>query len=1042
MPINKSIPSLEKEMDVTQQKIDETKGSLTSAGAYGGVDIPTFKTTSRESTLKGLQSKYQSLYDQRQKAKWYPETKVPATTKSEATTDPGWIGKGLDALSFGNRLMVGGVAHAFGQGDSGSLVGDMWDNATTHKKYMGDVLKTAGVPGPIAAVGGFAGDVLLDPVNWATAGSASLVGAVGKGAMKAGMKGATAGAVSNLARKAATVGRILPGVKSTETFATLAERSKTLGAEYKTLVGEGAYDFLKPTALERGWDSVKEGLGEVVDATVKEFPKTKSFFDALPYHPERWVNNQKVLQDLKAEYGEDLAGLAGGGENLASKGYKSYFDGTIKTLGEVNSKDLEAHIKYYNEQIKLPSMSRDKAIEELATDLDEAMHIVKNPEAFIAVDGQEVSRRLLAEAVKESNRKLGVKVLEKDIPGQIKEIENLAKDVTKVPFTGTGASSYDNAMAKFYKYRAGNLGGGRAAVSGKVIMDGYKNIMDVFRFSKVAASTTALANAVMGNAVFSHMIGEHVWDPQYWKRLKQVYDLYSGAPGSNKIMNEIIMSAPNSELLRESLEKNLSAFRLMTGGYPSFLKAGTQDVAMTSRALIEKTAKQKGWALNEEDLAKVEEIMADAKKFGLSDEEFQALGLGGLSKRGERGGLDLYKQRVTEGGYSSAGKKGTGLLTTELEGSALANVMRKIAEKSVSTSGATRAGYKALNVVANKLPNAFEKTDQVFKLTSFIRSTVDGYSAEQLQKMRGFIKIDPTDLHAIQDEATGGLRYTLTPDKAMELAQVTFMNYAAMPSAVKIMRNLPLVGSPFASFIYANAIKTGSTVIHNPMAFNKLTYALNEFGGSKTPLERQAIYNPQSSGYKYYGYLGQPGMYRVPFIDDNPVYVNFASAIPAMSMNMFAPDQMKYEVKGLDTETMNAINRSGLFSDPVGQLFKNYVLQPVILRDSILLRGGFGQPLYPVDATALEKAGYATRDVAEGLVPGSAALPLAVGASLTGIPREAVPLYGARKLMGAFKGQTPLGISGKEPATSRTARAVLGQVGVPVQAPVKTEYNK
>jgi hypothetical protein len=341
------------------------------------------------------------------------------------------------------------------------------------------------------------------------------------------------------------------------------------------------------------------------------------------------------------------------------------------------------------------------------------------------------------------------------------------------------------------------------------------------------------------------------------------------------------------------------------------------------------------------------------------------------------------------------------------------------------------------------MPNGFESIDQIFKTTSFIRSTVDGYTEAQIRKMRTFIKLEKDDI--FEQIVDGSPRFVLTPDKALELAQVTFMNYAAMPAAIKMIRSIPLVGSPFASFVYANAAKTGSTFVHNPTAFNKISYALNEFGGTKSPLEKTAIYDSSNPSNQYYSYLGKPGMYKVPFITDNPVYVNFASMVPPLSMNMFAPETSNYATPGFPESVMNVLNKSTLMGDPVGQLLKNYVVQPMLLRDELMLRGAFGQALFPSDATTAEKIAYAARDTAEAFVPGVASFPVGIAAGLaekTGIgpDPEWLPLYKARKTARSVMGENVMGISGKEPVMSRVAREAAGAVGVPVQSPLNIGY--
>jgi hypothetical protein len=109
----------------------------------------------------------------------------------------------------------------------------------------------------------------------------------------------------------------------------------------------------------------------------------------------------------------------------------------------------------------------------------------------------------------------------------------------------------------------------------------------------------------------------------------------------------------------------------------------------------------------------------------------------------------------------------------------------------------------------------------------------------------------------------------------------------------------------------------------------------------------------------------------------------------------------------------------------------------------------FGQPLYTKDAGLAEKAGRFTRSLVDPIVPG-ALTPLGVGAQKLILPEnvpgtempinEFMPSYRWRKLSNAIEGKTSVGVTGKEPALSRSIRAGLGIVGVPVQTPVPFTY--
>jgi hypothetical protein len=117
------------------------------------------------------------------------------------------------------------------------------------------------------------------------------------------------------------------------------------------------------------------------------------------------------------------------------------------------------------------------------------------------------------------------------------------------------------------------------------------------------------------------------------------------------------------------------------------------------------------------------------------------------------------------------------------------------------------------------------------------------------------------------------------------------------------------------------------------------------------------------------------------------------------------------------------------------------MIQPLILGEAIRPQGQFGQPLYPIDASGIEKTGYGVRSIGEAFTPNI----WSYGGLLSGLvaPEEItnlVPSYRWRQLSLAEKGESQLGISGKEPALSRTIRTLLQTSGVPIQAPVNTSF--
>ena len=214
----------------------------------------------------------------------------------------------------------------------------------------------------------------------------------------------------------------------------------------------------------------------------------------------------------------------------------------------------------------------------------------------------------------------------------------------------------------------------------------------------------------------------------------------------------------------------------------------------------------------------------------------------------------------------------------------------------------------------------------------------------------------------------GQYLYRLTPEKATELTNLIHVNYAAMPAAVKVLRSLPIIGAPFFSFQYAMATKLGQTLLSNPAAINKVAFGMHEVAGSKTPLEKEALKTP------YYQYLNNPGMLKLPFFQENPLYVNVASLIPYYNMNMFQPSNRKYD-STLGSQLTSVLDKLPLMKDPVGQTIFDYFIQPMILKDSNEVpQGQYGEPLYPQNTSALGRLGYAARGLTDSFLPSTSAI--------------------------------------------------------------------
>ena len=89
-----------------------------------------------------------------------------------------------------------------------------------------------------------------------------------------------------------------------------------------------------------------------------------------------------------------------------------------------------------------------------------------------------------------------------------------------------------------------------------------------------------------------------------------------------------------------------------------------------------------------------------------------------------------------------------------------------------------------------------------------------------------------------------------------------------------------------------------------------------------------------------------------------------------------------------------------------------------------------GSPLYPINATGVDKAFYAGRGLADSLFPAAAA---PVGLVLPSAYAKYYPGYRTRQMSYGKAQENQLGIPGSETSASRAIRNVLGYLGIPLE---------
>ena len=1044
------LSNLSQQIEKLKKEAGEHESSLLSASS--SFSSPSKSDLAHQQELERLQKSIRKLTDEKLRAQWYPPTDPAKEAADVSGVKPlGLMGSAIDWISRPLYAVAGVAKHFTDEGEE-SLGKTVVENILREKSTFSGILRNQGVPSAISMPLGFALDVAMDPINWATIGTAAMIPRLAMGAYKGVKAGSVAKGVSVAARsgaleKATTAGRLAgfvsPGVLKSETFGTLAKKSLATTKEWQKFSG------ITPEKLvmERGFGvgTWRVGLDNALDKAEEASPAFKKFRDYFSYTRENrnWTRDARIRDVLIDEFGPriDMTGAIAArrrGESIEPFLQEAERIREATPWGPELDFDIDLNLR--GAELSSTKAEIDRGIQEMAglnlenlprmvtEGVDSTADLLKNPSLGKTFDPVENSRRLAGE-----------------IAGYDMSLEELEKIARAGGLGETGVNWFDKMMAgiREAKYLQYNKGDDDVINYGKKILDRYHQGMGIFRVAKVAASPTAWTNAVVGNLFMNHM-GVGDLTAGFLRRLRQARDFYKDKPNSWAVLDNLFMNAQGSAIT-DSLRANKSAVRTMMGNIPVGKSALSSSRATSERVLSALkdagmvSSKTKVDDLIKEIKAAETELVSRgdellSKKAGtvLSKEVAREAGL-----RGTEGGLavawEAFDEAKKTGKKISRADMPTGMMGSELfTEDAAREMFRFIKEKAANNPNSL--AWRGLNLLLNEAPSGYEKIDQTYKLASFIRSTVDGYSEKQLRRVRHLVQIDPEDF--IEYATKGGqYRYRLAPEKALELSNVLYLNYAAMPAAVRVLRNFPILGSPFASFMYGMATKTGQTMVYNPSAFSKVAFAIQDFGGTPSPFEKKALEGP------YYSYLKQPGMFRVPFFfEENPVYLNLANMIPYYSFNMFNPSEGDFYADSLPAKFVNAVHKSPLLKDPVGSVLFDYLIQPTILGEATAPKGLFGQALYPVDAGGLKKMAYGGRTLAESYIPNV----LSFGGLIPGTEKfaEVTPLYRWRTLARARQGLNPLGISSSEGALSRTVRGTAATLGVPIQAPMNLAFTR
>ena len=780
-------------------------------------------------------------------------------------------------------------------------------------------------------------------------------------------------------------------------------------------------DPQKDAAVLKAWQDVKPADADKTIAWLKSEPIGNKIVNG--FFPLDYADDAKKI-DAENYANRTSGAVVTGRQNIA--------DRTEELTGTRPYAQLEMYQKKYQE------LGRDGYQKWLANRaVDEGAYTATN----ISGEGKilnpdDAGSALEAEFVKDKNYKNGIGVAQNATENNFAAE---AKDVSAVPPGGpetleqartamsqglsniasargkVGVGWYDDMAKQFSNFKV------RDIEVGKKIADSYDMVFKgLFKLGKIGGNLPGAAiRALVGNHTMALMAGLDAWRPEYNAETIKAFRMLNGwysVEQSSKFIDESFFQNPK---WIKYLDERPGSFEATLGVHPAFFN---QTPTESAREVF-KTAKDNGVALKGvamKDISKtIDSITGELKGLEESGINLQVVKkrFGATAPKGAMETAMRDVAKVAAPGAESAVQ--STMFPQELSGGAFQRFIKSVETK--LTDNPDNKPLQLLNWYLKRPMNIFCSTDGAYKMGYAKVMTNIGISEKEVTMLSKFY---PLIGKGIEYDQASKL-YKIDPEQAIGAVNEIFMNYSTMPSAVKVMRSLPFMGAPFGSFMYGMGVKTGKAVAYNPAIFNKINFFLKEFQGDKTPLERQQLAGP------YYSWYNRDGMIKLPFFQQNPVYMNIASMIPYYTMNMLQPSERVDSTEGVLPSTVKSVfDKLPFFQQPEGRVLMDYFVLPTILRESNP-QGQFGQPLWKTDSTNLEKFGYAMRDIAETPLPTMAGLTGLVGGVAAPGITEDVPSFRYRQLANAVQGKTSLGVSTKDDPIAKAFQVLSGIFGLP-----------
>lgn len=878
----------------------------------------------------------------------------------------------LHTLGAPTYAIAGGVENLLGKGTKSGLA-NIKANIEEEGTF-GDILRNYNINNAVAMPLGFAMDIAFDPLNWMTAGTAALIPRVVKGATKGGLTGAKLGLKSGLLSKAETTARFIPGV---------SRRAFKLGSE--DVVSRSVRELSRRSVSEtlKYEQAVGNIFAEQID---KSFGAVRAF-EKLDKELAKSPTGRKVLDLFKYDPQGNI----------------------IKTLDQP-----KGELANFGGRDAMSMLVDDVVDRSFIDDASDAIDVIKNPHLGIADDSYETLYKMKGEAVNEERVKQQfidtMNTIEESLTGTPKgekalsKIEQLNDDeklaLSKVfDYYRTDVKGYDRFMAKKL-----------SSTTGRKTLESYAKFIGLFKTAKIGGNLlSAGTNALVGNMVMTGMSGVNISSAEFFRSMKTAVKMIRGKDKQNlfQVFSELSSDPKWARILEESPDVFESAFGI------------NPKIILRGRSFIDDVISNK--------LPKhiVDDISSQDKDtlYRLYDETIGKA----MNKFGDKMGRAVRDETSVVSGRLLRNSDSM-LLTGEVLSGPYQDFINKVGEMADQGIPAMGFFHKYLTVPMDM----YSKIDQAYRLGLALHLTQNGISQGELLRLSRRVKIPNSAI----TQVTGRNLYKIDPREALLTSAEVYMNYLAMPGFVKIMRNVPILGSPFFSFMYGMGAITAQTAMYNPSFFNKTQFFLKEMEGEKSPIEKKLLES------EYYNWYNKDSMVKMPFFRDNPVYMNVQNMIPYYSMNVFQPSDRSYDER-FGSSVAKIIDKVPFFKTPEGQVMFDYMVQPLILSEEDP-RGMFDQRLWRKGSKFPEKAGVTVRAMAESVIPPLSGYGGLAHSGLLGEEGEKyipyVPSYRWRSLANSVRGKSSVGVPVSENPTVRTLRTLSSMSGFPVYQ-MKKRYN-